>query len=125
MAKYSIQIDCDEWWIADSLREIGNEIENTDILDQIVDGKVEVMGGHYKATIMLNQSKEELIRLIDLQLEGCNTHVDGLSCQMGKINTIGYKDGEVGIYLSDGDFYCLSELSYNEIDEIYNYFLNH
>ena len=54
--KYKIEIDCEEWWIADSLREIGNEVENTDILEQMVDGKVEIVGDHYKATIIQNET---------------------------------------------------------------------
>lgn len=49
--KYKIEIQCDEWWVADSLHELGAMIENGDLLDQMQDGSVEVSGDHFTAEI--------------------------------------------------------------------------
>lgn len=49
--KYKIEIQCDEWWVADSLRELGTMIENGDLLDQMQNGSVEVSGDHFTAEI--------------------------------------------------------------------------
>lgn len=49
--KYKIEIQCDEWWVADSLHELGTMIECGDLLDQMQDGSVEVSGDHFTAEI--------------------------------------------------------------------------
>ncbi len=52
MGTLKIEVNCDEWWLADSLREIANEIENTDVLDSVEkSGKAEIYGDHYDAVI--------------------------------------------------------------------------
>ena len=51
MAKFKIEIECDEWWVADSLYELASHIENDDLLDDMCDGKVEVSAGHFNAII--------------------------------------------------------------------------
>lgn len=49
--KYKIEIQCDEWWVADSLCELGTMIEYGDLLEQMQDGSVEVSGDHFTAEI--------------------------------------------------------------------------
>lgn len=49
--KYKIDLTCDEWWVADSLYEVGTMIENHDLLDEMQDGRVTVSGDHYTAEI--------------------------------------------------------------------------
>jgi hypothetical protein len=49
--KYKIDLTCDEWYVADSLNELGAMVENGDLLDQMQDGRVTVSGGHYTAEI--------------------------------------------------------------------------
>lgn len=54
MKKISVEILCDEFHVADSLRELANNIENGDILDgEYADenGITEVNGDHYAAEI--------------------------------------------------------------------------
>ena len=51
MAKFKIEMECDEWWVADSLYELASRIENDDLLDDMCDGKVEVSLDHCTATI--------------------------------------------------------------------------
>lgn len=51
MAKFKIEIECDEWWVADSLFAISTMVENDDILDNMENGKVEVSDTHFTATI--------------------------------------------------------------------------
>lgn len=51
MAKFKIEIECDEWWVADSLHELASHIENDDILDKMENGKIEVSLDHCTATI--------------------------------------------------------------------------
>ena len=52
MGKFKITIECDEWWVADSLHELASHIENDDLLDDMwYDGKVEVSLDHCTATI--------------------------------------------------------------------------
>lgn len=51
MAKFKIEIECDEWWVADSLFTIGTMVENNDLLDGMENGKVEVSLDHCTATI--------------------------------------------------------------------------
>ena len=51
MAKFKIEMECDEWWVADSLYELAHRIENDDLLDDMCDGKVEVSFDHCTATI--------------------------------------------------------------------------
>ena len=56
MRPFKIEVNCDEWWLADSLHEIASEIENTDVLDDVeVSGKTEIHGDHYDAVITLNK----------------------------------------------------------------------
>lgn len=49
--KFKIEIDCEEWWVADSLHQLGSKIECTDILDEMVNNTIDVEGEHYKARI--------------------------------------------------------------------------
>ena len=49
--KYKIDLTCDEWYVADSLHELGARIENDDLLDEMQDGRVTVSGDHYTAEI--------------------------------------------------------------------------
>ena len=51
MPKFKIEIECDEWWVADSLFTISQMVENDDILDNMENGKVEVSDTHFTATI--------------------------------------------------------------------------
>ena len=51
MPKFKIEIECDEWWLADSLHELASHIENDDILDKMENGKVEVSDIYFTATI--------------------------------------------------------------------------
>lgn len=53
MKHYRIEIECDEFYLADTLYSIGAMIENDSILDQMENGKVETECDalHYKATI--------------------------------------------------------------------------
>lgn len=51
MPKYKIELQCDEWYVADSLHELGAMIECGDLLDEMQDGHVEVNGDHYTAEI--------------------------------------------------------------------------
>lgn len=48
---YKIELTCEEWWVADSLYELGSMIENDDLLDQMQDGCVKTSGSHYTAEI--------------------------------------------------------------------------
>ena len=60
MRPFKIEMNCDEWWLADSLREIANEVENTSIMDGIeTDGKVEIHGDHYDAVITRENNDED------------------------------------------------------------------
>lgn len=54
MNKFTIELECDEWYTADSLREISNDIENYDLLDYMQDGQVTTSGEHYTATIKIS-----------------------------------------------------------------------
>lgn len=56
--KYKIDLICDEWWVADSLNELGAMVENGDLLDHMQDGSVEVSSGHYAAEITEINEKE-------------------------------------------------------------------
>ena len=49
--KFKIDLTCDEWYVADSLHELGARIENDDLLDEMQNGRVTVDGGHYTAEI--------------------------------------------------------------------------
>jgi len=49
--KFKIDLTCDEWYLADSLHELGSRIECDDLLDEMQDGRVKVDGGHYVAEI--------------------------------------------------------------------------
>lgn len=49
--KFKIDLTCDEWYVADSLHELGARIENDDLLDDMQDGRVTVSGDHYAAEI--------------------------------------------------------------------------
>ena len=58
MKKIKIEILCDEFYTADSLRELATNIECGDVLEQMNDesmlnesGELEVNGGHYVAGI--------------------------------------------------------------------------
>ena len=52
MAKFKIEIECDEWWVADSLFTLSVMVENNDLLDGVEnDGKVQVSLDHFTATI--------------------------------------------------------------------------
>ena len=51
MSKIRIEIDCDEWYVADSLHILGGMVENNDLLDEMTDGKVEVSDDHFSGTI--------------------------------------------------------------------------
>ena len=51
MAKFKIEMECDEWWVADSLFTLGTMVENNDLLDGMENGKVEVSLDHCTATI--------------------------------------------------------------------------
>ena len=51
MAKFKIEIECDEWWVADSLFTLGTMVESNDLLDGMENGKVEVSLDHCTATI--------------------------------------------------------------------------
>lgn len=48
---FKIDLTCDEWYMADSLHELGARIENDDLLDDMQDGRVTVSGDHYTAEI--------------------------------------------------------------------------
>ena len=59
MAKrFKIQLTCDEWYMADSLHELGARIENDDLLDDMQDGRVTVSGDHYIAEIAETNEEE-------------------------------------------------------------------
>ena len=59
MRPFKIEVNCDEWWIADSLHEIASEIENTDVLDDVeASGKAEIHGDHYDAVITLKKQRD-------------------------------------------------------------------
>jgi len=49
--KYKIEIECPDWYLADTLFDLSCMIENDDLLDQMQDGRVETSGNHFKATI--------------------------------------------------------------------------
>ena len=49
--KYKIEIQCDKYWLADSLHELGTMIENDDLLDQMCDGSVIGIGEYFAAEI--------------------------------------------------------------------------
>lgn len=49
--KFKIDLTCDEWYVADSLHELGARIENDYLLDEMQDGRVTVSGDHYTAEI--------------------------------------------------------------------------
>ena len=48
-----IVIDCEDYWVADSLNSLASEIENTDILEPVYNEgkKATDKGDHYKAKI--------------------------------------------------------------------------
>lgn len=54
MNKFIIELQCDDWYVADSLHEIASEIENDDLLDYMQDGQVTTSGEHYTATIKIS-----------------------------------------------------------------------
>ena len=56
--KYKIDLTCDEWYVADSLHELGARIENDDLLDDMQDGRVTVSGDHYTAEIKVINEEE-------------------------------------------------------------------
>ena len=56
--KYKIDLTCDEWYVADSLHELGARIENDDLLDDMQDGRVTVNGDHYTAEITETNEEE-------------------------------------------------------------------
>ena len=58
MTKYKIDLTCEEWYVADSLHELGAKIENDDLLDEMQDGRVTVSGDHYTAEI--TETNEEV-----------------------------------------------------------------
>ncbi len=49
--KFKIDLTCDEWYVADSLHNLGARIECDDLLDEMQDGRVTVDGDHYAAEI--------------------------------------------------------------------------
>ena len=51
MKKISVEILCDEFYTADSLRELANCIEDGDYLGYMTDGSVEISGDHYVAEV--------------------------------------------------------------------------
>lgn len=56
MAKYKIEIECDEWWVADSLYTLSAMVESNNLLDGVEnDGKVQVSFAHFTATIKENK----------------------------------------------------------------------
>ena len=55
MAKFKIEIECDEWWVADSLYTLSTMVENNDLLDGMEDGKMQVSFAHFTATIKENK----------------------------------------------------------------------
>lgn len=55
--KYKIDLTCDEWYVADSLHELGARIENDDLLDKMQDGRVTVSGDHYTAEITVTNEE--------------------------------------------------------------------
>lgn len=58
MRPFKIEVNSDRWWLADSLHEIANEIENTDVMDSVeTSGKAEMHGDHYDAVITLKNQK--------------------------------------------------------------------
>lgn len=56
--KYKIDLTCDEWYVVDSLHELGARIENDDLLDEMQDGRVTVSGDHYTAEITETNEEE-------------------------------------------------------------------
>ena len=54
MKKISVEVLCDEFYIADSLRELASNIENCDnVYDYIEDDCLEISGDHYVAEIKI------------------------------------------------------------------------
>ena len=52
MKKISIEILCDEFYVADSLHELASNIECGDVMDDVeTNGSQEVTGDHYTAEI--------------------------------------------------------------------------
>ena len=52
MKKISIEILCDEFYVADSLHELATNIECGDVMDDVeTNGSQEVTGDHYTAEI--------------------------------------------------------------------------
>ena len=53
MKKISIEIICDEFYVADSLHELATNIECGDVLEEACGliGGTEVNGGHYTAAV--------------------------------------------------------------------------
>ena len=49
--KYKLEIECEEFWVADSLHELGSEIECTDVLDTMKNGTLQINGDHYVAVV--------------------------------------------------------------------------
>lgn len=49
--KYKLVIECEEFCVADSLHELGSEIECTDVLDTMKYGTLQINGDHYDAAI--------------------------------------------------------------------------
>lgn len=60
---FKIDLTCDEWYMADSLHELGARIENDDLLDEMQDGRVTVSGDHYTAEI--TKTNEEVSECSD------------------------------------------------------------
>ena len=48
-----ITIECEDYWVADSLHELGTEIENTDIIDNVYEkDRISIRDGeHFHARI--------------------------------------------------------------------------
>lgn len=72
--------------------------------------------------------KKNLIDDIINQLEGCNVDVDGLWINNSdgdgediEVVSVGYNDGIAGLFMADGDFYPLEELSYDECEMVFDY----
>ena len=71
--------------------------------------------------------KKNLIGDIINQLDGCNVDVNGLWINNSdgdgediEVVSVGYKDGVVGLFMADGDFYSLEELSYDECEMVFD-----
>lgn len=52
----NIRLNCEDYWVADSLHELGCEVENTNLLDKVYNGKGKATyhGDHFTAEITKN-----------------------------------------------------------------------